>query len=871
MRTIRSRLRSLTQWRAVKRDIDDELSFHLERRTAENMASGMSTDEAARDARRRFGNVQSVREECREARGGNFGEAWLRDLKFGFRTLMKSPGFTIVAALMLAIGIGSVTTIFGGVRAFVTKPYSSPNGDRLVHLWSDELKPLSVPDYFEFRARSTSFAELGMYAPRDFNVGGDHPTGVNGADCTPGVLRAFGVAPALGRWLEDADENPGAPPAAVISYRVWHELFGADSTLIGRTIRLEDADVTVVGVMPANFEFSWLWMGNKTCEIWRAFRLRRDSNNDWNWCTIGCLKTGVTLSAADSEIKAIGAQLKAARGDAGEKYPFLATSLRYELARYEKSYAWMILTATLLVLAVACANVASMLLARGLRRRGEIGVRVALGASPGAILRLALSESLLLALAGTIGGVALAPVEMALLRSLDSSGSPRMAAMTMDGNAFVFAAGLCLLTGLLAGFPAALAALRISAGDLLRTDNRAAAGSATRHRLLRGLVVTQVAVAFILANVAVLLSASYAKMITANSKIAKDYVLSAELNLHSARYNTNDALARFCEQLSKRIVAVPGVFAAGVVTDLPLEWGPAGGVLANDEVYDPKAQGRAAVFSAITPEYFAAADIPILHGETLRRTDRGWGNIGVVVNRAFADKYWPGQNALGKIVRPNAPQPYFQARVVGVVENVRQWGPNSQPQPQLYWTMDHAWGKTIFLIVRSSQPGAALATALRRAVAELDPDLPLSRIRTFKDIVRDATFTGKIVTGMANGCMMAAIVLAAIGLYGTLSYHVQQRTREIGVRIALGANRGDLVRLVFRQGLAWVLPGIILGTIGALLSAKALRACVYDVNTISPVALTVSMSAVFFATALACLLPAHRASRVEPMEALRCE
>ena len=856
----------------MKREIDEELRFHLGQRTAENIAAGMAPEDAAREARKRFGNVQTVREECREARGASLGEGILRDLRFSFRMLAKSPGFTLVAVLMLSIGIGSVTTMFGILRAVVLKPYSSPNGDRLAHVWLNEVQALSTPDYFDIRDQAASFAELGVYAPLTINVGGVDPVGVHGAACTPGVLRAFGVAPVLGRWLEDADEKKGAAPVALISYRLWQQSFGGDPRLIGRAIRLDDNEVTVVGVMPANFEFSWLWMDNKTCEVWRSFQLTRDQDSQWNWSTIGCLKAGVSLAAADAEIKAIGARLKAARREVNAAKPYLVTSLRHELERYVSSEVWMLLSATLLVLAVACANVASMLLARSLRRRGEFGVRIALGASPGRILRLAFSESLLLSVGGMIGGAGLASAGLAFLRSFGPAEDfTRGSAMTLDGHAFLFAAGLSLLTGLLAGFPPALAALRISVGDLLRTDSRGAAGPGTRHRLLRGLLVTQVAVAFVLANVAVLLSASYEKIITANAGIMTDHVLSAELNLHAARYYTNGALARFCGQLSDRAAAVPGVSAAGIVTDLPLEWGPAASILANDEVFDPNIHRPAVVFSAITPGYFAAADIPFLQGRTLESSDVSKGYIGMVVNRALAQKYWPGQNPLGKIVRPNDANPWFHARVVGVVENVRQWGPNSEPQPQLYWTIDHAWGNTVFLIVRSVQPGVALGPALRRVLDDLDPDLPLSRIRTFKTIVREATLMPKLVAGLADYCMGAAIALAAIGLYGTLSYHVLQRTREIGVRMALGATRSDVVRLVFRQGLGWMLPGILLGICGALASAKALRALVYDVNTLSIVALAAATGAVAVAAALACWLPARRAAAVEPMEALRCE
>jgi predicted permease len=872
MRKIRLGIRSLWQRREVKQEIDEELRFHLEQRTAENIAAGMSPEEAARQARKRFGNVQSIREECRETRGASFGEGMLRDLRFGLRMLVKSPGFTIVAVLMLAIGIGSATAMFSVVRAVVIKPYSSPNGDRLVHLWSNGDQPLSNPDYFAIREQAASFAELGVYSPQTINLGGNHPESVQGVSCTPGVLRAFGVAPALGRWLEPSDEQKGTPLVAVISHSLWQQSLAGDPKVIGQAIRLNGSNVTVVGVTPASFEFSSPWMPTGICEIWRPLQLQRGQDSQW-WYTIGCLKDGVTLAAADAEIKAIGARLKAAHPDPKARKPFLVTSLCFELTRYGSSYAWMIFDGTVLMLLVACANVASMLLARSVRRHGEFGVRIALGATRGQILRLAFCESLLLSLAGTVAGAGLATAGLRFLKFIVPGGAsdPRKAAMVLDGNALAFAAGLSLLAGLFAGFPPALAALRISVADLLRTDSRGAAGSGTRHRLLRGLIVTQVAVAFILANIAVLFSASYMKMLAANASIATDYVLSTELNLSDARYAKNDAQARFCEQLAERAAALPGVAAAGTTTDLPLEWGPSGNILANDEVFDPAVERPAVVISAITPGYFAAADIPFLQGQTLQASDVGKYNFGVVVNRAFADKYWPKQDPLGKIIRPNDVNPWFHGRVVGVVESVRQWGPKLEPQPQMYWPADHAWSKTIFLIVRSSRPAAVLAPGLRDAVAELDSELPVSRIRTFKTIVREETSGDRIVAGLTNYCMIVAIGLVAVGLYGTLSYHVLQRTREIGVRMALGAARRDVVRLVFRQGFGWVLIGITLGIGGALAVATTLRAMVYDINTLNPLSLAASAGAVVLAAALACWLPARRASRVDPMEALRCE
>ncbi len=855
----------------VKQEIDEELRFHLEQRTAENIAAGLTAEQAERVARRRFGNVQSVREECRDLRGASFGDAMLSDLRFGLRSLARSPGFTIVAVLMLAIGIGSATGMFSVLRAFVIKPYSTPNGDRLAHVWSDGDQPLSTPDYFDVREQVKAFRELGVYSPQNFNVGEDHPESVHGVTCTPGVLRAFGVAPCLGRWLEEADEQKGAPPVAVISHRLWRQLFGGNSASIGRAVRLDGNEVTVVGVMPEGFEFSSPRMPPGPCEIWQSAQLQRDQVSEWNCCTIGLLKEGVTLAAADAEIKAIGARLNAARADAHAEKPFLVRSLRFELTRYGSSYGWMIFGATVLVLLVACANVASMLLARHARRQGEFGVRIALGATPIRIFRLVFSETLLLSVAGTLAGAGLVAAGLSCFKAFAEIPDARSAAVVLDGQSFAFAAGLALLTALCMGIPPALSALRISVADLLRTDGRSATGSGSRHRLLRGLIVTQIAVAFILANLAVLFSASYAKMLAVNASLATDYVVSAAVDLHGARYRRNGAMTRFRDQLAERAAALPGVTAAGTTTDLPLEWGPSGNYLVNDEIFDPSARRPSVVTSAVTPGYFDAADIHILQGRTLQASDVGRDNIGIVVNRAFAEKYWPGGDALGKIIRPNAAGAWFHGRVVGVVENVRQWGVKSEPQPQLYWTTDRAWGNTVFLVVRSARPTADLAAALRGVVAELDPDLPLSRVRTFKMIVREATSGDRAVSGLTNYCMIVAIGLVAIGLYGTLSYCVLQRTREIGIRMALGAARGEVVRLVFRQGFGWVLMGITIGIGGALAMATALRALLYDLSAINPFSLAAAAGAVLLAATLACWFPARNASRVDPMIALRHE
>jgi predicted permease len=521
----------------------------------------------------------------------------------------------------------------------------------------------------------------------------------------------------------------------------------------------------------------------------------------------------------------------------------------------------MLFGSVILVMLVACANVASMLLARGARRQGEFSIRIALGASRGQVLRLVLTESVLLALASAAAGLVFAQYGVRVLALVAQTTDTRRAAIVIDGGALAFTVCATAVTALLAGLPAALATFRLSVADSSRGDSRGVAGSRTRHALLRGLVVAQVAVAFALANVAALFSASYLKEVSANRALSTDYVLSAEVDLRGSRYEKTDTRVRFAEQLAQRVAALPGVASAGITSKLPLEGGNNMNVLVNDETFDPKVDRTLAELSSVTPGYFAAQGLALMKGRTLDPGDAGDDNIGVVVNKALADKCWPGKDPIGQIIRPSSPKAFYHARVVGVVESVRQWGPKTEPNPEIYWTLDRAWNPTFYLIVPS----------LREVLTSMDRDLPLARVRTLNELVRESTQGDRAVTGTVDLFMAAALGLVAVGLYGTLSYYVLQRTREIGIRMALGAESGGILGLVLRQGLAWVVIGVAAGAVGSVALASVLRSLVWDVDTINPLALLASAAIVALAATAACLLPAWRAARVDPIVALRSE
>lgn len=792
-------------------------------------------------------------------------------LRHTLRQLAKTPGFTAVAILTLAVGIGSASSMYSALRALVVEPFSYPQSEQIVHVWSNDGQPLSQPDYWDLVDRLEVFSEVGGYTPKTLNLGGEKPEAVSGIACTSGVLRTFGIAPALGRGLMPDDDQPGAPDVVLISHALWQRSFGGDPRIVGRSLRINGENATVIGVMPADFEFAAPWMRGSGCHLWVPIKFKRgDGDRGSHWfCMVGRLKPGVTVAAADAAVKAVGVQLKAEHPNTNSQKPFLVRSLRYEMTRYIGSRVWMLFGAVSLVLLVACANVASMLLARSARRQGEFGVRVALGATRRDIVKLALTESAVLAAGGALLGLLLALAGIRGLALIAPVTEQRRAAMSLDWGVLAFTVGAAALAAVIAGVPPALASLRLSVTELLRADSRGATHSRARHNLLRGLIVAQVAIAFALANGAALFSASYLKLLSENRSLATEYVLSSRIQLSGPRYAKREAKAQAWEQMAERLGAIPGVSAAGLISKLPLEGGSNMTILVKDQVFDPMAKRTLAEVSAITPDYFRAAGIGLLRGRTLLPSDAEGDIKGIVVNRTLAEMSWPGEDPLGQTVRNNADKTSFTGRVVGVVEDVRQWGPETPPRPELFWSPQRAWGDRVYLLVRSAQPAAPLASAMRQAITAVDPDLPLADVRTLQQVVDDATKGQRVVASLVDFFMAVGLGLVAVGLYGTLSYHVLQRTREIGVRVALGATRRDVLRLVFRQGLGWVLIGVVLGLGGAVALTSSLKAMVYGMESVDPAALAWAVAVIAGAAVFACWIPARRAANLNPTDALR--
>lgn len=799
----------------------------------------------------------------------------MTELRQAFRSLRKCPGFCATAVLTLALGICASTTMFSVLKALVIRPFSYPESEQIVQLWSRDEggQPLSQLDYFDIKDRSRSYQSLGGYSVRSFNIGGEQPQAVRGVACTDGVLPAYGVAPAQGRWFTDEEEKRGAE-VVVLSDSLWKTSFGGDRDLVGRQVRIDGKNTTVVGIMPADFEFSSPWMRTESCMLWKPLHLERGKGNrDGHWlCTVARLKSRISVGEADAELKAIGAQLKAEHPDTNSQKPLNVRSLKAEIARgLGASYVWFLSGAVVLVLLVGCANVAGMLLSRNIQRQGEFGVRIALGASRLQVMKISLAESFLLALAGGLLGVLLSLLATDAVSSMIPATEARKAAIAVDWRVLVFASVIGLLSTLLSALPSLLASRRLATGVRLQGDSRSATQSRERHLTLKTLIVGQVALAFVLAYAAVLFSSGYAAILAANRSLASEYVVVARVSPRGDRYAKVEQRTQLWFSLAERLSSIPGVSAAGLTNKLPLEGGSNATILVNDEVFDPTADRTSSEISSVTSGYFPAVGLTLLKGRNLLPSDAKPSNFGILVNRTLAERCWPGRDPIGKAVRGNGAKPFFTAEVVGVVEDVRQWGANESVQPELYWPPDRSWSVDFFVVLRSDRPADQLVPTLRKTIAAFDPDLPIAGVRTLREVVNQSVQGHRSVMQLVDVFMGLSLLLVAVGVYGTLTYQVMRRVREIGVRMALGAESGQIQRLVVGQGTLLVLLGSTLGIAAALSLNQILRSLVYDRGPLELGSLSLALALVAVVALLAAWLPARRAARMDPVEALRAD
>jgi putative ABC transport system permease protein len=806
-------------------------------------------------------------------------EGIARDVAYAFWMLRRRPGFAAVIVLTLALGIGANTAVFSVVRSVLLRPLPFPEDERLALIRmrapTFEVSP-SPPEYVAYRDHAQSWEELAAYQVGAATVteDGGEPERIDVGLVTSNLFTALGIEPLLGRRFTPEDGQEGSEEVAVLSHAFWVSRYGGDPGVIGRTVLL-DVPRTVVGVMPAEFRFP-----TPDVRLWLpiAFTARDlQYRGNHNYSVVGRLRRGVTLGSAERELDTLVARFIADPSfNFHQWHPVYLRSLRTEMVGDVSRTLWMMLAAVALVLVIGCANVANMLLVRAEERAREMSVRTALGAGRRRLVAQVLTESLVMAGAGGLAGAAVAYLGVDALRVVAPADLPRLDEIGVDAGVLAFTVLLTVGAGVLFGLVPALYAGRADLQGALRDAARSGTAGRRRIRLRQLFVVSETALAVVLLVAAGLLLQSFRRLMAVDPGFSAESVLTARVTVPAVKYAEGRDLADFYESLLPRVASLPGVVAAGAAWEAPL----AGGLTAtNIEVEGWINSGDAPPIvdvQAVTPGYFDAMGIRVLEGRAFEERD-GLDALPVaMVSEALAREYWSGQSALGGRIRLDWDEQPF-AEVVGIVPEVRHEGldrPAARGTLYLvYGQTPLTWGRlrSLTLTVRTSIEPTSLVGAIRSELQALDPSVPLYRVRTMEQAVADDTATQRFSMLLQVLFALVALSLAAVGLYGVLAFTVTRRTAEIGVRMALGAERSDVLRMIVRQGMAIVAVALAVGVAGALASGRLLASLLFGVSPADPVTYTTVVGVLLVVALVACWIPARRASGVDPAEALRAE
>jgi putative ABC transport system permease protein len=812
----------------------------------------------------------------------------MNDLRFASRQLLKSPGFAAVAVLTLALGIGATTAIFSVINAVVLRPLPYPRSDRLVWLsergsdWTGG--PLSYPNYVDWRSGQDVFEHFGIYNFNNFTLtGSGEPAQLAGARVSAETLAALKVAPQVGRTLTLADDTAGAPSVVLISHALWQGRFAADRAVVGRPITLDGALYEVVGVMPAGFAFPnavdlWVPMAPAAADAsWQ------DRGNHPSLYGLARLKPGITLEQARAALDAVAVRLE-------QEYPGTNKNRRVHAQRLLDNQVgdtpdalWTLLGAVALVLLIACANVANLLLARSATRQKELAVRVALGAGRWRIVRQLLTESVLLAAVGATAGLLLAQWGLGLILAIGRDSIPRADEVGLDARVLLFCAAVAVLTCILFGLAPALQASLANAQGALKDAARGI--TAGRARLRQALTVAEVALTLVLLIGAGLLLRSFYLLKQVNPGYSYERVLSFRTSLPEQKYPAAADHVRFYDDLLERVRALPGVQSASIASQLPLDnnvWDTS--FLIDGRPAPPPHERPSMEVHLVGPDYFETMNIPLLQGRaftqhdnrqhltaTGREDDWAAGLNVIVIDEEFGRRHFPGQDPLGQRVRLTW-GPDTVMTVVGVVGRVRaEKLSDAGGKVQAYLPSLQLPSRGMAVVVKTTNEPSALVPAVRQQVATIDPEQPIFDVHTLAEMREGSLAPGRLSLMLLAAFAAVALVLAVVGLYGVLAYTVTQRRREIGVRMALGARRAQVLALVVREGMGLAAAGVGIGVLCSLAATRLLRAFLYEVTPFDPLTFAAVIAMLGIVALLASLVPAHRAATVEPLTALRHE
>jgi predicted permease len=799
----------------------------------------------------------------------------LQDFALGLRVIRRNPAFAITAIATLALGIGGNSAMFTLLRAVVLKPLEYRDPDRLVTI------EVSTPTRWQdMRPAAQSFSEIALFGmpERVTLTGGGEPEALAGARVSSNFLHVLGIEPLFGRGFLASEDTPGGAPVVMITAELWQRRFAGDSQVCGRIITLDSTPYTIIGVLPLKSQFpipnAQVWLPRPE----EPNAIAPPSRPTSTFLTaVARLKDGVTIDQARAELLVLTERYaKAHPGmlDADPKRTMRPQFLKERLVSNVRTMLWMLFGAVGFVLLIACANVASLLLARAESRSSEFAVRAALGAGRGRIVRQLLAENLVLATLGGGLGLALAPLALQAIQSMRAFSLPRSGEIRLDGVVLLFTIALVGVTGVLFGLVPALRASRPDLADALRASGERTAGVGPRRAVLspRALLVTgQVALSAILLIGAALLIESLARLRAVNPGFRAEGVLTLKLDLPPARYPSAQQLRTFYDTLIQRVESTPGVRSAGLTMTLPMTGWAGTPVQRADQPMQKLNERPITVVQDVTPAYFRTLGIPLRRGREFDSRDQPGATPVAIINEAFARKLWPeyplGVDPVGQ--RALLGSRNLVAEIVGIVGDVHESALDLEPRPMLYWALKQSPPGFAMLAVRSDGDAARLAPVVTAVVRELDRDLPVSSIRTMTEIVETSEGQRQLILAMLGLFAGIALVLALIGIYGTIAYAVAQRSRELAIRRALGAQRGDILRLVLSQGLTLALVGIAIGVGGALGLTRLLRDLLFGVSATDPLTFA-AIGALFLATAAAATyIPARRASRIDPMLVLR--
>ena len=871
------RLQSLFRRNRNAQRLDDEMQFHLDQEIAENIAAGMSREEARYAAMRTFGNATVLKEEARDTWGWLWLENFLRDLRYGARALARTPAFAIVAILVISLGIGATTSLFTVVRSVLLKPLPFEDPSRLIRLYEHDAQgkfPYNVVSggvFGEWKKQSRGFSDLVLV--RDgteyglSGTGGQLPEKVRASECSWNLFRILGVEPALGRSFTAADDQPSSAATAILSWGLWKRRFGGDPAILNQTIHLDMKSYTVIGVMP-----SWFAYPAQATQLWTPIYHEEPAEtiqalDDHEFVAVGRLNPNTTETQARAELSLIVRRLH----DEHRDNPFVSDAansrpLLEDMVGDIKTPLYVLLAATGCVLLIACLNIANLLVARSATRRRELAIRTALGGGRRRLLGEHLTETFLLSAVGGAAGVMLAyaVIQWFVATRQDMS---RVEAIHVDGVVVAFALGLIFLCALFAGMVSSFSVSGDHILSSLQESSRSYSAGPGRVRLRKWLLAVEVALTVVLLIGAGLLLKSYERLRASNLGCITNNVLTMRFNLPDAKYSQPVQRVNFFEGLLERVRALPGVEAAGLGRAVPGSgyWGD-GGFLVAEHPPLPLGQAQYAITRWADPKYFAALGIPLLRGQTFDANQRLDKADEVIVSESFARQYFGDEDPLGKHLLKFG----HAHKIVGIVGDTR-FLIAKPAQPIMYFPMYDGIMTGGALAVRSNHDVTPLALPIQQIVQQLDPELAVSDVLTMDQMIGKSTLDASFNATLVLAFAILSLTLAAVGLFGVLSYIVAQRTTEIGVRIALGAQRAEVLRLMLSDGLRPASLGLVLGLAGGAATSQLLRDLLYGGPPLdSSVYATVTILLLAVAS-MACLLPAWRASRLDPVQALRNE